>query len=99
MAAQIGGQAVAQKQEVEQPPFGDGSHTLLHLHVKKALHGPPTPPTGNVIPSSEQKDTKVDRPWHDCTFKRQGLPRGKDFQEARTSKRQDFDLAVSIHWL
>jgi hypothetical protein len=30
-----------------------------------------------VIAGSEQKDTKVDRPWHDCTFKRQRLPRGR----------------------
>ena len=70
MAAQIGGQAVAQKQEVEQPPFGNGSHTLLHLDVEKGLVGAGIAPTGGVIAGSEQKDTKVDRPWHDCTFKR-----------------------------
>ena len=73
MVAQIGGQAVAQKQEVEQPPFGDGRHTLEHLDVEKGLVGAGIAPTGGVIASSEQKDAKVDRPWHDCTFKRQGL--------------------------
>ena len=31
MAAQIGGEAVAEKQEVEQPPLGDGRHALQHL--------------------------------------------------------------------
>jgi hypothetical protein len=73
MVAQIGGQAVAQKQEVEQPPFGNGGYTLEHLDVEKGLVGAGVAPTGGVIASSEQKDAKVDRPWHDCTSKRQGL--------------------------
>src|ERR1700733_9196564 len=35
--------------------------------VEKGLVGAGIAPTGGVIAGSEQKDTKVDRPWHDCT--------------------------------
>ena len=73
MVAQIGGQAVAQKQEVEQPPFGGSRHTLERSDIEKGLVGAGIAPTGGVIAGSEHKDAKVDRPWHDCTFKRQGL--------------------------
>ncbi len=62
MAAQIGDEAIAHKQEVEQPPFSDGSHTLEHSDVEKGLVGAGIAPTGGVISGSEQKDAKVDRP-------------------------------------
>ncbi len=68
VVAQIGGEAVAQKQEVEQPPFGDGGHALLHSDVEEGLVGAGKAPAGGVIAGAEQKDAKVDGPRHDCTF-------------------------------
>jgi len=52
--------------------LGDGGHSLEHLDVEKGLIGAGIAPAGGVIAGSEQKDAKVDRPWHDCTSKRQG---------------------------
>ena len=62
--AGVGGEIIAQEQQVELPLFGDARDLLDHADILEALAGAGVAPAGDVVTGSEDEDPEMHLPRH-----------------------------------